>query len=86
MDHLLPGSLGRAIGDLKDVVMIAIVLLLNASLRFFPEHRAEAALVALESMQGPTERVLRDGGESGARRVHRHGADLSQEPAVTSTR
>ncbi len=86
MDHLLPGSLGRAIGDLKDVVMIALVLLLNASLGFFQEHRAEATLAALESMLTPSERVPRDGGESGARRVHCHGADLSQGPAVTSTR
>lgn len=53
--------LAGAIGDLKDAVVIAIVVLLNAILGFFQEHRAEAALVALKSMLAPTARVRRDG-------------------------
>jgi len=53
--------LAGAIGDLKDAVVIAIVVLLNASLGFFQEHRAEAALAALKNMLAPTARVRRDG-------------------------
>jgi P-type Ca2+ transporter type 2C len=53
--------LAGAIGDLKDAIVIAIVVLLNASLGFFQEHRAEAALAALKNMLAPTARVRRDG-------------------------
>ena len=53
--------LAGAIGDLKDAVVIAIVVLLNATLGFFQEHRAEAALAALKNMLAPTARVRRDG-------------------------
>ena len=49
------------IGELKDAVVIAIVVLLNASLGFFQEHRAEAAMAALKIMLAPTARVRRDG-------------------------
>ena len=37
--------LAGAIGDFKDAIVIGIVVLLNAALGFFQEHRAEAALV-----------------------------------------
>jgi Ca2+-transporting ATPase len=50
-----------AIGDLKDAVVIALVVLLNAALGFFQEHRAESALAALKNMLAPTARVRRDG-------------------------
>lgn len=53
--------LAGAIGDFKDAVVIAIVVLLNACLGFFQEHRAEAALAALKNMLAPTARVRRDG-------------------------
>ena len=53
--------LAGAIGDLKDAVVIGIVVLLNASLGFFQEHRAEAALAALKNMLAPTARVRRNG-------------------------
>ena len=53
--------LAGAIGDLKDAIVIAIVVLLNATLGFFQEHRAEAALAALKNMLAPTARVRRDG-------------------------
>jgi P-type Ca2+ transporter type 2C len=38
-----------------------VVVLLNATLGFFQEHRAEAALAALKNMLAPTARVRRDG-------------------------
>ncbi len=53
--------LAGAIGDLKDAIVIGIVVLLNASLGFFQEHRAEAALAALKNMLAPSARVRRDG-------------------------
>jgi magnesium-transporting ATPase (P-type) len=42
-------------------MVIAVVVLLNATLGFFQEHRAEAALAALKNMLAPTARVRRDG-------------------------
>jgi Ca2+-transporting ATPase len=54
-------ALAGAIGDLKDAIVIAVVVLLNATLGFFQEHRAEAALAALKNMLAPTARVRRDG-------------------------
>jgi Ca2+-transporting ATPase len=53
--------LAGVVGDLKDAAVIAIVVLLNATLGFFQEHRAEAALAALKNMLAPTARVRRAG-------------------------
>ncbi|MDO8294081.1 MAG: cation-translocating P-type ATPase [Gallionella sp.] len=53
--------LAGAVGDLKDALVIAIVVVLNATLGFFQEHRAEAALAALKNMLAPIARVRRDG-------------------------
>jgi Ca2+-transporting ATPase len=54
-------ALAGAVGDLKDAIVIGIVVLLNATLGFFQERRAEAALAALRNMLAPTARVRRDG-------------------------
>jgi len=53
--------LAGAVGDLKDALVIAIVVVLNATLGFFQEHRAEAALAALKNMLAPIARVRRFG-------------------------
>jgi Ca2+-transporting ATPase len=52
--------LAGLVGDLKDAVVVAIVVLLNAALGFIQEHRAEAALAALKSMLAPVARVRRN--------------------------
>ena len=48
-------ALASAIGDTKDAVVILIVVVLNAGLGFYQEHRAEATLAAGEGVvqRGP---------------------------------
>jgi len=58
---LAAAILAALVGDLKDAVVIAIVLLANALMGFLQEHRAEAALAALEGMLAPVARVRRAG-------------------------
>ena len=53
--------LAWAIGDLKDAVVILVVVMLNAALGFYQEHRAERTLAALKGMLAPQARVRRDG-------------------------
>jgi Ca2+-transporting ATPase len=54
-------GLAGAIGDVKDAVVILAVVLINALLGFWQEHRAEATLAALKNMLTPLARVRRDG-------------------------
>jgi len=58
---LVAALVAGALGDIKDAVVILVVVVLNACLGFYQEHRAEAALAALKSMLAPTARVRRDG-------------------------
>ena len=54
-------ALAGAIGDTKDAVVILVVVVLNAGLGFYQEHRAEATLAALKQMLAQHARVRRGG-------------------------
>ena len=54
-------ALAGTIGDLKDAVVILIVVVFNACLGFYQEHRAEATLTALKKMLAQHARVRRSG-------------------------
>ena len=49
------------LGDVKDVIVILAIVVLNAVLGFYQEYQAERALAALSAMQMPLVRVRRDG-------------------------
>jgi Ca2+-transporting ATPase len=58
---LIAAALAWAVGDLKDAVVILLVVLLNAALGFYQEHRAEQTLAALKNMLAALARVRREG-------------------------
>ena len=53
--------LAGAIGDLKDALVILLVVSVNALLGFYQEYRAEQSLGALRKMLAPEAEVRRDG-------------------------
>lgn len=53
--------LAGMIGDSHDAVVILLVVVFNAVLGFYQEHRAEATLAALKKMLAQSARVRRDG-------------------------
>ena len=53
--------LAAIVGDIKDVIVISVVVLFNAVLGFAQEHRAESSLAALERMLVSRARVRRNG-------------------------
>jgi Ca2+-transporting ATPase len=57
---LFAALLAWAIGDLKDAVVILVVVVLNASLGFYQERQAEQTLAALKGMLALRARVRRD--------------------------
>ena len=48
-------------GEFLDAGAIGAIVLVNAAIGFFQEHRAERAVMALRSMTAPRARVMRDG-------------------------
>jgi len=58
---VLAAGLAAAIGKWPDAAVIMTVVLLNASLGFYQEYRAEQSLAALKRMLPATARVRRDG-------------------------
>ena len=54
-------ALSAAIGNVKDAAVILAVMLINASLGFYQEWRAEQSLLALKEMLPLRARVRRDG-------------------------
>ena len=57
---LMAAGLAWAVGDLKDAVVILLVVVFNAGLGFYQEHRAEQTLAALKNMLAARARVRRN--------------------------
>ena len=53
--------LSGIIGDLKDTIVIAAIVVLNGVIGFIQEYRAERALEALQEMAAPVAHVIRNG-------------------------
>lgn len=58
---LVASVLSAALGELLDAIAIGAIVIVNAVIGFFQEHRAERAVMALRSMTAPRARVMRDG-------------------------
>ncbi|MCX7005355.1 MAG: cation-translocating P-type ATPase, partial [bacterium] len=54
-------AVSLVLGDLKDAVAIAVIVVLNAVLGFMQEFKAEKAMAALRKYATPSVRVVRDG-------------------------
>ncbi|MDJ0925522.1 MAG: cation-translocating P-type ATPase [Acidimicrobiia bacterium] len=59
---VVAAAIAAAIGDVKDAIVILVIVILNAVLGFVQEYRAERAIQALKLLAVPSVRVRRDGG------------------------
>jgi P-type Ca2+ transporter type 2C len=58
---MVAAAISYLIGDVKDTLVILAIVVLNAGLGFFQEHKAEKAIAALKQLSVPRVRVRRDG-------------------------
>ncbi len=58
---IVAAGISALLGDFKDAIAIAAIVVLNAVLGFVQEYRAERAMAALKRMAVPTVKVRRDG-------------------------
>jgi len=58
---LVAAAVSGALGEIADAIAIAFIVIVNALVGFFQEHRAENALEALRTLTAPRARVRRDG-------------------------
>ena len=58
---IVAAAISLLVGDLKDAIVILIIVVLNAALGFSQEYRAERAMAALKQMVVPQVKVRRDG-------------------------
>lgn len=58
---IIAAIISGALGEISDTIIIFIVVLLNATLGFIQENKAEQSLRALKSMATPQAKVIRNG-------------------------